>query len=101
MRFLHPLFALLLAAAPVLAIDDYQLGPDSQPKDVPHGELTKKTFATSKIYPGTTRDYWVYVPKQYNAGSPACLMVFLDGGGFAKPDGQFRVPVVFDNLIAT
>src|SRR3954453_11319014 len=27
-------------------------------------------------------------------------MVFQDGGGFADPNGAFRVPVVFDNLIA-
>jgi enterochelin esterase family protein len=27
-------------------------------------------------------------------------MVFFDGGGFSKADGGFRVPVVFDNLIA-
>ena len=54
----------------------------------------------SKIFPGTTRDYFVYVPKQYDASKPACLMVFFDGGGFMKADGQFRVPVVFDNLIA-
>ena len=26
-------------------------------------------------------------------------MVFQDGGGYAKPDGAWRVPVVFDNLI--
>jgi enterochelin esterase-like enzyme len=27
-------------------------------------------------------------------------MVFLDGAGFMRPDGAFRVPVVFDNLIS-
>ena len=26
-------------------------------------------------------------------------MVFQDGGGYIKPDGNWRVPVVFDNLI--
>jgi enterochelin esterase family protein len=52
------------------------------------------------MFPGTTRDYFVYVPKQYNARRPACLMVFFDGGTFMRPEGPFRVPVVFDNLIA-
>jgi enterochelin esterase family protein len=31
---------------------------------------------------------------------PACLMVFQDGSGYANPTGTYRVPVVFDNLIA-
>jgi enterochelin esterase family protein len=97
MRFLLPLLALATAA---LAIDDYQLGPDSQPQNVPRGEVRQATFAQSKIFPGTTRDYWVYVPRQYDAAKPACLMVFFDGLGMAKLDGQYRVPVVFDNLIA-
>jgi enterochelin esterase-like enzyme len=97
MRFLVPLFAL---AASALAIDDYTLGPDSQPQPgVPQGEVKKATFSNGKVFPGTTRDYWVYVPKQYDAAKPACLMVFHDGGNYVKADGQFRVPVVFDNLI--
>ena len=99
MRFLPLLLAPALIAS-ALAVDDYKLGPDSQPQDVPHGEVKKATFDKSQIFPGTTREYSVYVPKQYNAAKPAALMVFFDGGGFAKPDGQFRVPVVFDNLIA-
>jgi enterochelin esterase family protein len=98
MRFLLPLLALVSTA---FAIDDYKLGPDSQPKpDVPKGAVSKRTFTASSIFPGTARDYWVYVPRQYDAAKPACLMVFQDGGGYVKPDGQFRVPVVFDNLIA-
>ncbi len=52
------------------------------------------------MFPGTTREYFVYVPKQYDGTKAACLMVFLDGSGFIRPDGNFRVPVVFDNLIA-
>ncbi len=97
MRFLLPLLALTTAA---LAADDYQLGPDSRPQELPRGEVRKGTFTDSKIFPGTTRDYWVYVPSQYNAAKPACLMVFFDGGGMVKPEGPYRVPVVFDNLIA-
>jgi enterochelin esterase family protein len=96
----HPLLLACLIAAPALAIDDYKLGPDSQPQDVPHGEIRKAVFDHSNVFPGTTRDYWVYVPKQYDAAKPACLMVFFDGGGYVKMDGGTRVPVVFDNLIA-
>lgn len=89
---------------PVLAAclsAQYTLGPDSQRHDgVPRGTVTKFTW-TSKggMYPGFERSYWVYVPAQYNAGKPACLMVFQDGGGAVREDGSLRVPIVFDNLI--
>jgi enterochelin esterase-like enzyme len=53
----------------------------------------------SQVFPGTERDYWVYVPAQYKADQPACVMVFQDGANYANEKGQFRVPVVFDNLI--
>lgn len=90
---------LLLTAAIVSAADNYPLGPDSQRQaDVPKGEVTQFRWK-SNVFPGTERDYWVYVPKQYDPKVPACVMVFQDGGGYAKEDGQFRVPVVLDNLI--
>jgi enterochelin esterase-like enzyme len=88
-----------MAIAAVHAKDDYVLGPDSmvQP-DVPRGEIT--TFKwESKVFPGTTRDCWVYVPKQYDGKTPACVMVFQDGGGYQNAKGQYRAPVVMDNLI--
>ena len=53
----------------------------------------------SEVFAGTERDYWVYVPAQYNPAEPACVMVFQDGGGYVSEKGQFRAPVVFDNLI--
>jgi len=66
---------------------------------VPQGKITSGKFTDSKIYPGTTRDYNVYVPAQYKPDEPAALMVFMDGSGYANPKGGFRVPIVFDNLI--
>jgi enterochelin esterase family protein len=92
--------ALLLATlATANAADDYKLGPDSQKQSgVPEGKVTKHTWK-STIFPDTVRDYWVYVPAQYDKSKPACVMVFQDGGNYVKADGQFRVPVVFDNLI--
>src|SRR5688572_28489804 len=65
---------------------------------VPQGKVTPGVFAESKIYPGTRRDYSVYVPAQYSADKPASMMVFMDGTGYAKVDGAFRIPVIFDNL---
>jgi len=83
------------------ALDNqYKLGPDSQPQPgVPEGKVTEYTWNDSKIFPGTIRKYWVYIPAQYDASKPAALMVFQDGGGYVKRDGGWRVPVVFDNLI--
>lgn len=88
------LFPLLL-----LAQDDYKLGPDSQEQpDVPKGKVTKHSWE-SAVFPGTVRDYFVYVPSQYDAKQPACVMVFQDGKSYADLKGSFRAPIVFDNLI--
>jgi enterochelin esterase-like enzyme len=90
-------FALLPA---VRAADDYKLGPDSEARHpgVPEGKVTKHHWV-SRIFPGTERDYWVYVPAQYDGNTSACVMVFQDGAGYVNEKGQFRVPVVLDNLI--
>lgn len=61
-------------------------------EDVPKGEIAEYVFDHSKIFPGTTRHYWVYVPKQYDASKPACVYVGQDGKGF-------NAPAVFDQLI--
>jgi sugar lactone lactonase YvrE/enterochelin esterase-like enzyme len=75
------------------AADDYQPGPDSLPQEgVPRGEVLQFKFDQSKIFPGTTRDYWVYIPVQYQPDTPACVYVAQDGV-------QHNAPVVFDNLI--
>jgi len=88
----------LLALATTLAMslraaDDYKPGPDSLPQPgVPKGELVKGTFDQSKVFPGTVRDYTVYLPTQLDRAKPAPVMVLQDGGGFSAP-------TVFDNLI--
>ena len=90
----------LAAVSVAFASDVYTLGADSMPQEgVPRGAVTRYHWS-SKIFPGTERDYWLYVPKQYDPGKPACVMVFQDGGTYVNTNGQFRVPVVFDNLIA-
>jgi len=93
--------ASLFAAGPLATADAPPAdNPDRQMQPgVPQGKVTTGTFAESGVFPGTRRDYGVYVPAQYSSDKPACLMVFMDGNGYAKPDGAFRVPVVFDNLI--
>ena len=59
---------------------------------IPKGELLKLSFDSSKIFPGTQRDYWIYIPVQYNPAKPACVYINQDGV-------QWNAPVVFDNLI--
>src|SRR5207245_5117006 len=90
----------MLVAARVCAAQEYQLGPDSQVQEgVPRGKVTRQHWV-SKIFEGTERDFWVYVPAQYDGSKPACVMVFQDGGGYVNEKGQYRATVVFDNLIA-
>lgn len=94
------LLVVALLAAPLSAQAPKQVHPDRQPQaGVPQGKVTAGVFAESKVFPGTQRNFSVYVPAQYQADQPAALMVFMDGAGYAKTDGAFRVPVVFDNLI--
>lgn len=81
------------------ADDGYVPGPDAMVRPgVPQGTVTKHSWESS-IFPGTTRDYWVYVPAQYDGSRPAAVMVFQDGEGCVNPNGTIRVPTVFDNLI--
>jgi enterochelin esterase-like enzyme len=77
----------------------YPYGPDSQRQvGVPQGNVTQFRHV-SKIFPETQRDYWVYIPQQYDAATPAAVMVFQDGHAYVSEDGWYRVPIVFDNLI--
>ncbi len=92
--------SVLVASTTLQAADDYKLGPDSEVHaGVPKGKVTKHEWNTSKVFGDTTRNYWIYVPDQYDEKTPACLMVFQDGGNYMNEKGQFRVPIVFDNLI--
>ena len=73
--------------------ENYPVDPASEEQaGVPKGEVLKFTFAQSKIFPGTWREYWIYVPAQYKAEKPACVYVNQDGI-------QWKAPTVFDNLI--
>lgn len=91
-----------LSAAP--QDDAYVLGPDSLPKaGVPRGRVIPMEPWKSKIYDGTVRDWWIYVPAQYDGSKPACVMIFCDGGKARPEDRNFAGPnnavFVFDNLI--
>ncbi len=70
--------------------------------DVPRGGVTKHEWKSQFfLMEEITHDYWIYVPAhaQYDAQTPIGIMVFQDGEGYVDEEGDFRVPVVFDNLI--
>jgi len=80
--------------------DFYKLGPDSEHHEgVPQGKIVGPLTLPSEVYPNTTRNYWVYIPAQYDAAQPASLMVFFDGHAYVGLNGPYRIPHVFDNLI--
>ena len=94
-----------LGLSSVLAEDtkpnEYPFGPDSERKEgVPQGKVTKHVWK-STVFPGTIREYFVYVPAQYDAAGSdkAAVMVFQDGHAYVGETGQVRATVVFDNLI--
>lgn len=78
---------------------DFPHGPDSMPREGgPEGKVTRHELK-SEVFAGAIREYFVYVPAQYDGRTPVAVMVFQDGHAFVKRNGEFRVPVVFDNLI--
>ncbi|MBT5925991.1 MAG: esterase family protein, partial [Verrucomicrobia bacterium] len=84
----------VIAAAPQLIPSEaaYQTG-------VPKGTITEYVWDQSKVFPGTWRHYWIYVPAQYDPDREAAVMIFQDGAKFIGPKGNFHVPAVFDHLI--
>ena len=91
----------LIGLAPVLAADGFKATPDHSPQPGgPTGRLIQMPPWSSKIFSPTTRDWWIYVPAGYKPDGSAALMVFQDGRNYHTPTGNWRVPIVFENLIA-
>jgi enterochelin esterase family protein len=77
-------------------LEVYPIDPDTVARDgVPRGTVREMGSWESKVFTGTRRNWWVYVPAQYVREKPACVMVFQDGAG-----ARNYIPTVFDNLIA-
>jgi sugar lactone lactonase YvrE/enterochelin esterase-like enzyme len=75
--------------------ESYDVDPASiEQPGIPKGEILTFLFENSKIFPGTSREVNVYVPKQYKGDKPACVYVNQDGI-------QWKAPTVFDNLMAS
>jgi gluconolactonase len=101
-RLLSLLFIVLPAA--ILALnsasateEEYPVPPEAEIKDgVAQGKIEGPFEFRSSIFPSTVREYWVYVPAQYDPAKPPCLMIVQDGLGMAK---NWRLPTVLDNMI--
>jgi enterochelin esterase family protein len=78
----------------------YTLTADSLPQPgVPRGRLEGPFEFHSRVFAGTVRRYWIFVPAQYSSRTPANVLVFQDGQRATAPNGSLRVPQVMENLI--
>lgn len=94
MRFI--LASLLLSLTAFTAEPEFPLTEDSKPQPgVPKGALIKENYTAKEesLFPGTQREYQIYLPAGFDKTKPAAFMVFQDGV-------IYQAPVVFDNLIA-
>jgi enterochelin esterase family protein len=91
----------LPATPPGYVEPDFPFTKDSEVQPgVPEGRMERFVWATSSVYSGTIRVVKVYKPAGYDGKTALPFMVFQDGHAYADRNGQFRVPVVLDNLIA-
>jgi enterochelin esterase-like enzyme len=77
--------------------------PDSYPlPGVPHGTLSAMKTLQSKIYPGMSSNYWVYVNAGADTANGAPLMVWQDGETIVGNQDllRLRMQTVSDNLVA-
>ena len=65
--------------------------------EVPKGEIRGPFRWESQIFPGTVRNFWLYVPAQYDGQTPACVMVVQDGLQLAR---RWKLIEAWDRLIA-
>ncbi len=75
---------------------EFPLTEDSKVQpNIPQGELIKGSYTAKEgsVFPGTEREYTIYLPAGFAKDKPSPFMVFQDGV-------IYNAPVVFDNLIA-
>jgi enterochelin esterase-like enzyme len=85
------------------AYDVAGYNPDSYPEPgVPRGKLSEMKTLRSKIYPGMSANYWVYVNPGADTVRGAPLMVWQDGETIVGTQDlvRLRLQIVSDNLVA-
>ena len=86
---LMPFILLLSITGLAYSQSIYEYGLNSQRQEgVPRGKVSQHRLDNSKVFPGTERDYWIYVPAQYDASKRACVMIFNDGSGYVRENGH-------------
>ncbi|WP_380780565.1 alpha/beta hydrolase [Sphingomonas sp. R86520] len=100
MRVILLLAALLATSANVASGTDTPTHARSSQAVALRGRLEGPFELHARIYPGTVRRYWVYVPAAYSPTRPPNLLVFQDGQRAVAPGGSLNVPAVLDSLIA-
>ena len=84
---------------------DYVLSATSTARGagVPAGSTRMVVHSSQGAFPGTVRRVWIHLPAepvQRRAGDRGlAVMVFQDGHAYVDEQGQFRVPIVLDNLV--
>ena len=76
--------------------------PDAYPlAGAPRGTLSPMKTLASKIYPGMTANYWVYVNPGVVTTEPAPLMIWQDGETIVGNQDllRLRLQIVSDNLV--
>ena len=81
----------------------YHPCPEAYPgAAVPQGEVTRHAgWEGARVYPGTTRDLFVYTPAELDRTQAANIIVFNDGVGYLSRRGPVRAGLVLDTLHAT
>ncbi|MFZ4506915.1 MAG: alpha/beta hydrolase [Fimbriimonas sp.] len=77
-------------------LEVYSDDPDTKEQPgVAKGELRTMPPFQSRIFAGTTRDWWIHLPSKRDPNQPLAVMVFQDGQWMKN-----YTPIMFDNLIA-
>jgi enterochelin esterase family protein len=92
------ILTLVLLTGLALLADDGFTKDSQRQKGVPVGKVTRHEHR-SKVFEGTLRQYYLYIPSQYKSSEPAALMVFQDGHAYVDENGQARATIALDNLI--
>lgn len=87
------LFAILIGIIPCFG---WTQTSSNHASIIPRGEIKGPFIWKSNIYPGTERNYWIYVPARYDSTKPSCIMVVQDG--LSRANG-WRLPEVIDSLV--
>lgn len=82
---------------PATAEDTYPIPKEAERREgVPQGKIEGPFKLDSQVYPLTVREYWLYIPAQYDEAKPICSITVQDGLNRAK---DWRMPEILDNLI--